>query len=213
MIRRSPLPAAVRRPLGRASRTNVLEPCPALVQTTVGERYNSACLLRPDGTASRQDKVELVPLRETLPDWLDYEWIRTKLVRATGVSAPFRSAQDFHLLGFNTQDGRGIRLALSICYEMYFPWLPQFHQQNTADAVIHLTNESWCFQYPSYWPFETWACQYRAIETRSWQLVCTTMGNSAVIDPRGVVRRSLRGDAGVIRTASLRENASAEAQH
>jgi apolipoprotein N-acyltransferase len=156
------------------------------VVTIAGEPYKSACLINPDGTVSRHDKIKLTPIESVQP------------------------GKDFHLLHFKTRDGREIRLAVSICYEMYFPWLPQYQQKNKADAVVHLTNEEWCHDDPSYWQFETWACQYRAIETRSWQLVCATLGNSAVIDPGGVIRGSLQGKAGVIRVPSLFEDASAE---
>jgi apolipoprotein N-acyltransferase len=180
-----------------------LIPCLAggRVQTTAGQSYNSACLILPDGAASRQDKLQLVPVLETLPACLDYDWFRTKVLPLVGATPSVRPAENFHLLHFNARDGRPVSLGLSICYEMYFPWLPQFQQKNKAEAIVHLTNETWCRDYPSYWQFETWACQYRAIETRTWQLVCTTMGNSAVIDPCGVVRSSLAGKAGTIRTS------------
>jgi apolipoprotein N-acyltransferase len=173
------------------------------VITATGQTFNSACLIQPDGTASRHDKGKLVPVVETLPSFLRNDWVQTNVAGWIGAADPFDSGTDFHLLYFKARTGQRITLAASICYEMYFPWLPQFQSQNRADAIVHLTNESWCRGYPSYWQFETWACQYRAIETRSWQLVCTTMGNSAVIDPRGTIRASLEGKAGVIRTASL----------
>jgi apolipoprotein N-acyltransferase len=178
-------------------------------RTGVGEFYNGACLIEPDGSVSRHDKVALTPLLETLPEWLPADWVRARVLPAVGVDAPFQAGRNFHLLSFKGRDGHQISLALSICYEMYFPWLPQFHLGKKPDAIIHLTSEDWCKDFPSYWRFETWACQYRAIETRNWQLICTTRGNSAVIDPRGVIACSLRGKAGVIHTGTLFQDTSA----
>jgi apolipoprotein N-acyltransferase len=82
---------------------------------------------------------------------------------------------------------------------MYFPWLPQYRRGDEADALVHLTNEGWTAAHPGLSQVENWVCQYRAIETRRWQLLCTTMGNSAVIDPRGEIRAVLRGERGAIR--------------
>jgi apolipoprotein N-acyltransferase len=178
--------------------------------TPEGQFYNSACLIEPNGTVCRHDKLKLTPLMETLPQWLPSNWLKANVLPAVGLDAPFQPGQDFHLLKFKGRDGCQIRLAIAICYEMHFPWLPQFKQKNKADAIIHLTNELWCSEYPSYRQFETWACQYRAIETRNWQLICTTIGNSAIIDPRGVIRSSLRGEAGVIRTTSISEGSSSD---
>jgi apolipoprotein N-acyltransferase len=175
----------------------------AAIQTASGGPYNSACIVRPDGTASRYDKTLLVPIAEAAPEWMPEGWVRANFLRLLGVTGSCLPGRDFHLLEFRAKNGRRIRLALSICYEMHFPWLPQFRQGEKADAIVHLTNETWCKDYPSYWQFETWSCQYRAIETRTWQLVSTTMGNSAVIDPRGTIRESLAGRAGVIRTQPL----------
>jgi apolipoprotein N-acyltransferase len=181
------------------------------VITHEGQFYNSACLIEPDGIVSRHDKLKLTPLLEALPQWLPPAWSKTNLLPAVGLDAPFEPGRSFRLLKFQARDGRRINLAISICYEMYFPWSPQYQRENKADAIVYLTNESWCLEYPSYSQFETWACQYGAIETRCWQLVCTTVGNSAIIDPRGVIRSSLQGKAGVIRTASLFEDASSDA--
>jgi apolipoprotein N-acyltransferase len=177
----------------------------AAIQTPSGPPHNSACLLCPDGTASRYDKTLLVPIAEGVPEWWPDGWLRVNFLSLLGVTGTCLPGRDFHLLEFQARNGRRIRLAISICYEMHFPWLPQFRQGEKADAVVHLTNETWCKDYPSYWQFETWACQYRAIETRTWQLVSTTIGNSAVIDPRGAIRDSLAGKAGVLRTQSLFE--------
>ncbi len=173
------------------------------IEVREGECYKSGCLLEPDGSASRHDKVKLCPFSDTLPWWLDNHWVRTHLPSVVDMCGDFQPGKDFHLLEFKTRKGEPIKVAVVVSYEMFFPWLPQYHQQGKVDAVVHLANEQWCVHYPNYWQFETWACQYRAIESRNWQLVCTSLGNTAVIDPRGVIHAALRGQAGVIRTSDL----------
>jgi hypothetical protein len=77
---------------------------------------------------------------------------------------------------------------------------PQYRQQSEADAVVHLTNEDWVKSGQEMLSrYELWACQFRAIETHKWQLMCTTKGYSAIIDPRGVVCDSLPRRQGVLR--------------
>jgi apolipoprotein N-acyltransferase len=44
------------------------------------------------------------------------------------------------------------------------------------------------------------ACQYRAIETRKWNFVCSTWTGSAIIDPSGKIVAQLPGKAGVLRS-------------
>ena len=95
-----------------------------------------------------------------------------------------------------------MRMGVSICYEMHFPWLPQYEVQNRPDVIVHLNNESWYKEYPGQHGHGTWACQYRAIETRTWQLVCATWTRSAVIDPTGNVLQILPASPGVLRVTS-----------
>jgi apolipoprotein N-acyltransferase len=167
---------------------------------TQGMRFNSACLVQPDGAIQRHDKTVLVAFSETLPRLLNSNWVREQLLPTLfGLDAPFEPGNGYRLLMFTTRSGRTVRLGVSICYEMYFPWLPQYRRAGEADALVHLTNESWVAGHSSLAQLENWVCQYRAIETRRWQLLCTTMGNSAVVDPGGHVRARLRGNPGTVR--------------
>ena len=97
----------------------------------------------------------------------------------------FTPGGDYRCLSFVTQDGRTVRLGVSICYEMHFPWLPQYEIQNRPDVIVHLNNESWYKEYPGQHGHGTWACQYRAIETRTSQLVCRDLDEECGDRPHG----------------------------
>jgi apolipoprotein N-acyltransferase len=144
------------------------------------DRFNSACLLTLDGRVDQYDKRMLVVVAEQ----------------------DFTPGGDYRCLSFVTKDGRTVRLGVSICYEMHFPWLPQYQARNRPDVIVHLNNESWYKEYPGQHGHGTWACRYRAIETRTWQLVCATWTRSAVIDPRGNLREILPAKPGVLRVTS-----------
>jgi apolipoprotein N-acyltransferase len=193
------LPASLRR-VALATR----RPCLVGVPVRVDEAttYNSACLIDTRGTLCRHDKLALVPLHERLPFPLDAPWCRKHIRPLFGLYESYRPGDRFRLVEFDTADGRPVRLAVAICYEMYFPWLPQFRPDSGADAVVHLASESWADGDPNLCQFETWTCQYRAIESRHWQLVCTTEGNSAIIDPSGAVRKLLVSEPGYLSTCS-----------
>jgi apolipoprotein N-acyltransferase len=151
----------------------------AVVRGCDGRRYNSACLVTPDGEVSRYDKRMLV----------------------VGAEGAFTPGGDYRRLEFRVRTGRPLRLGVAICYEMHFPDLPQYHPDHRPDVIVHLNNESWYRGYPGMHTHGTWACQYRAIETRTWQLVCATWTRSAAIDPRGRLRAILPPRPGVLRVS------------
>jgi apolipoprotein N-acyltransferase len=156
---------------------------PCLVGAVVvgrdGRRYNSACLVTTDGAVSRHDKRMLV----------------------VGAEGAFTPGGDYRRLEFRDRAGRRVRIGVAICYEMHFPDLPQYHPDHRPDVIVHLNNESWYQGYPGMHTHGTWACQYRAIETRTWQLVCATWTRSAAIDPRGRLRAILPPRPAVLRVS------------
>jgi apolipoprotein N-acyltransferase len=164
-----------------------------------GRRTNSALLLQTGGVIGRHDKGKLVPYFERWPSWLVDPWLRRIIREELGTAPVYEPGQPFRVLRFSTKDGRIVHVGVSICFEMYFPWLPQYEKAHGVDAIIHLTNESIFGAYPDQTEHSTWACQYRAIETRTWQLVCANWSRSAVIDTNGKVRLLLSSEAGYLR--------------
>jgi apolipoprotein N-acyltransferase len=164
-----------------------------------GEAHNSACLIAPDGHWTRYDKMLLVPFAETMPGWANIPWFRVQLYFLFKDRRFYRAGENYQALQFQTRRGRTVRLGVSLCYEMFFPWLPQYHDATRANAIVHLTDERTFKDYALFPSHPLWACQYRAIETRSWQLVCTQWTCSAAIDPKGRVRACLPSSPGVLR--------------
>jgi apolipoprotein N-acyltransferase len=166
---------------------------------------NCACLITPSGAQFVQEKLALFPFREGLPSWLDEPWIRNSLNRLFGFDPTYSAGSELRPLCFVRRDGLAATVVVAICYESYLPWLPQFRHDRPADAVIHLTYDGDFARHEGYATRQIWACQFRAIETRKWNLLCTWWSGSAIIDPRGRVIRRLGSVEGVLRTDSIGE--------
>jgi apolipoprotein N-acyltransferase len=162
--------------------------------------YNCACLVSRSGATECQEKFALMPFREQLPSWLDHPWVRNEIMPFFGFEPFLTSGTRLRMLEFKRQEGGKAVVVAPICYESYLPWLPHYRGCDSADAIVHLTYDGDFADRPEYAARQTLACQYRAIETRKWTLLCTTWRGSAVIDPCGRVLARLDGAPGVLRT-------------
>ena len=72
--------------------------------------------------------------------------------------------------------------------------------------MVHITNDSLFRRHTAYFQYEVWMCQYRAIQTRSWQLLCNNWSHSAVIDTKGRVRRILPQGPAVLSTHGVNDD-------
>ena len=163
-------------------------------------RTNAACLIDRSGEVTCHEKQILVPLMEGLPDLLERQWFRLYVLPYFQLEAPLKRGDDFHLLEFMTQERQVVRVAVSVCYESHFPWLPQYDPANGADAVVHMLYDGHFSEHPEWAERQLLACRYRAIESRTWQLVCSTWTGSAIIDPTGRIVSRLDAVAGVLRS-------------
>ena len=57
--------------------------------------------------------------------------------------------------------------------------------------------------YPELFERQLLSVRMRAIETRTWNLVCSCWRGTAIIDPRGRIVKQLHAIAGVLRTDQL----------
>ncbi len=163
-------------------------------------RVNCACLVNSSGAVDCHEKLALVPLKEGLPDFLETSWVRRNVLPYYELTAPIKQGQEFHLLPFSTQDGQTMQVAASVCYESHLPWLPQFDPAHEADAVVHLLYDGDFSNHPEWTERQSLACRYRAIESRTWNYVCSTWSGSAIIDPTGRIVRQLPARSGVLRS-------------
>ena len=176
------------------------------LQVKTARAYNCACLLRVEGSTAWHRKTKLIPLREGIPEWCDNQWFRRVILPKLGVLAPYSSGRDYQPMKIKSLRADTASMAVSICYESMFPWLPQYGGE--CDLVIHLVDDSSTIEFPGVMARQISACQYRAIETRKWNLVCSIWSGSAVIAPDGVVVERLAAEPGYLFVPSETTDAS-----
>jgi apolipoprotein N-acyltransferase len=172
------------------------------------QKMNCACLWNSrqsganGGCLQVYEKQALMPLREYTPSWLDFDFVR-KWIMPGLKSNELTPGDQYRTLTFT--DGKGIerRLGIAICYESWLPWLPQYHAEEPVDAIVHLAYDGDFANFPVYTQRMLGTIQLRAIETRTWQLVCSTWAGTSVIDPRGRIVRQLTPKPGILRTDQL----------
>lgn len=162
-------------------------------------RYNCGCLISPRGEFQCHEKQALVPLRESLPWWLESSPWRDQVVSRLGLPPPFSRGRAGGSLRFEDRQGGARTLSVSVCYESFFPGLPQYERTEDLAAIVHLVYDGLFAEHPEVIQRQVRACQYRAIETRRWNLVCSTWSGSALIDPAGRIVASLPAASGVLR--------------
>ena len=173
------------------------------LKVTEGRVFNCGCVIAMTGDSGCHEKLALVPIKEGLPEWMKVAWVQSGLHSLFELAAPITPGRFFRLLRFQKRNRDMATIAVSICYESFLPWLPQYHAGSEADAVIHLIYDGDSVGRSSFVQRQILACQYRAIESRKWNLVCSTWTGSALIDPRGKRVAQLSAIAGVLRTDQI----------
>ena len=166
-------------------------------------RYNCGCLVSRYGNISRHDKLDLVPFKEGLPWLVDNGWVRCRVLPALQLNQPMTPGTTFKPLTFRDRTGSERSIAVSVCYESLLPWLPQYRRSTNIDAIVHLVYDGNTAEHPSMMQRHIRACQFRAIETRKWNLVCSTWAGSVIIDPAGTIVAQLPATAGVLRSDAV----------
>jgi apolipoprotein N-acyltransferase len=171
---------------------------------SVMAKYNCGCLLSHPSGGACHEKMALMPITETLPGW--FAWlpeIRAWLLPSRNPLELYQPGSDFRPLTFSDQTGVTRRIGVAICYESWLPWLPQYHFKEPLDAICHLAYDGDFKDHPEYTQRMLLTIRLRAIETRTWQLVCSHYSGTAVIDPRGRIIKQLPPGPGVLRTDQL----------
>jgi apolipoprotein N-acyltransferase len=154
--------------------------------------FNSAHLLRRDGSEEHYDKRRLVPFSETRP---------------MAGFAGFAAVGDLDVGQFSRGDRPGMfslpdaRLGVLICMEALYPALGREASLAGADVLVNLSNDGW---YRGRGGAEQHLAQvvFRAVETRRPLVRAATTGVSAIVGPDGRVRSRLGTDeTGVLRAA------------
>jgi apolipoprotein N-acyltransferase len=161
-------------------------------------RFNCGCLISAQGEITCHFKLALVPLKEALPRRCDFDWIRNRVLPLLKLNPLLTPSREHRPLSFRDRLGIERRIAVSVCYESFLPWLPQYRDADAVDAIVHLVYDGHFVDHPGILQRQIRACQYRAIETRKWNLVCSTWSGSSIIDPAGAVVDQLSAVAGVL---------------
>jgi apolipoprotein N-acyltransferase len=151
----------------------------------VGHRYNSAVLIRRDGSyAGRYDKIHRVPFGEYVPlrGWLP--WMEK--------FAPYDFDYSIAVGEQMTRFPLGpYHFGVVICFEDTDPALARQYGtaragQPTADFLVNISNDGW-FDGSSEHEEHLAICRFRAVEARRSVARAVNMGISAVIDGNGRV--------------------------
>ncbi|PSH04596.1 MAG: apolipoprotein N-acyltransferase [Acidobacteria bacterium] len=169
--------------LARTQRSWLLTGATAVLPTAIqGEEeriYNSALLVRPDGSAvQRYDKVHLVPWGEYIP----FSWafgFAKSLTHEVGKFAPGDAGRVPLEVG-------GHRYGVFICYEAVFPQEVRQFAAHGAEVFVNISNDGWYGDSGAAWQHLNMA-RMRAVENHRWLLRDTNTGITASIDPLGRV--------------------------
>ena len=167
------------RQLARAERTDILVGGYRIGDPITRQYTNTAHLFTSGGEWLYHDKVQLVPLGETVPlrDYLPF-------LRAFGVVErdllPGRSLKPL--------ETGSMRIGVVICMESTYPWIARELVRQGANMLVVLSNESW-FGRTAALEQHLAFCVLRAIETRRWVVRSAPQGISAFIEPSGKIHR------------------------
>jgi apolipoprotein N-acyltransferase len=174
--------AAVRR-VAREGRVAILVGSDQVVRGTPNRWYNSAFLVRADGTdAGFYRKMHLVPFGEYVPMKRLLFFIGP-LVEAIGTG--FDAGENPTVLPVN-----GHRISVAICYEIVYPALIRQFVLHGSELLTTITNDAWFGNTSA--PYQHFAqASMRAIEEGRYVVRAANTGISGIVDPYGrVLERS-----------------------
>ncbi len=140
--------------------------------------YNSAFLVRPDGTtAGYYRKMHLVPFGEYVP-MKPVLFFAAPLVQAVSDFSPGDTASLLPV--------KGHLMSTAICYEIVYPDLVRQFVAAGSELVTTITNDAWFGRTSA--PFQHFAqASMRAIEDGRYMVRSANTGISGIVDPYGRV--------------------------
>ncbi|MBT6269730.1 MAG: apolipoprotein N-acyltransferase [Phycisphaerae bacterium] len=168
-----------------------------------GSQFNSAVLVRPDGSAQRYDKAFLTPFGEKIPylDWFPtaQDWVRETFGAAMLFDLSEGEDSSVFALPATTMSGDASTLDLTfatpICFEDTVPSVVRKmvweDGKRKADVLINLSNDGWFGDdVGAHWQHVREA-QMRCIENRTPMIRAANTGISCLINARGQVMEKL----------------------
>lgn len=144
-----------------------------------GAGYNSAILIRPDGTIAKPyDKRHLLWFGETVPLADTFPWLARVFARGTGLSPGHESVV------FETGPIRG---AVLNCYEDTLPIAGREAMEGRPNLLVNVTNDAW-FSGSAEGELHLHLAVLRAIELRRDLVRSVNEGPTSFVDAAGRVR-------------------------
>jgi len=173
-----PAQAARVRALAREAKVPILIGSDEIERGAPTRYYNSAFLLRPDGTdAGVYRKMHLVPFGEYVP-FKRMLFFAAPLVEAAG---DFSAGESAVLLPVD-----GHLISAAICYEIVYPDLVRRFVVGGSELLTTITNDAWFGTTSA--PYQHFAqASMRAIENGRYLVRAANTGISGVVDPYGRV--------------------------
>lgn len=163
-----------------------------------GDEFNAAVFLEPpaDGRVAFETyrKARLFPLTERVPWLLQTDFVR----RRWSWLGTWKPGQGGKSVALTLRDGRRVRLAPLICYDVFDPDVALAGVRDGGEVLVTLSNDSWV-TFGDVPRLILVLAAFRSIETRRAQLRATNTGISAVIGPTGEILAS----AGVHERATI----------
>jgi apolipoprotein N-acyltransferase len=124
----------------------------------------------------------LFPLTERVPALLESKWLRETMPWL----GTWTGGAGARVVPVRLRDGRTIRAAPLICYDVLDPEIARAAARDGADVIVTLSNDSW-FAFGPGPELHMLGAAFRSIETHRPQVRATNTGISAVIDAAGTI--------------------------
>ncbi len=144
------------------------------------EMYNSIMLFK-NKAVEKYDKTQLVPFGEYIP----FKKVFSFIEKITNEISDFTPGKSIHNLTLKDK-----KISTPICYEIIYPEIVRNFIDKGGELIILISNDSWYGTTSA--PYQLLSMSVlRAIENRRFILRSTSNGISAVIDPRGNIKRKI----------------------
>lgn len=194
------------RTLARQARVTLLFGSDQIERGTPMRYYNSAFVIRPDGSTSGvYRKMHLVPFGEYVP-MPRLLFFAAPLTEQVGTFSPGTRAEVLPI-------GRH-RASVAICYEVIYPALVRQFVTEGSELLTTITNDAWFGATSApYQHFEQ--ASMRAIETGRYLVRAANTGISGIVDPYGRVltRTDIYQPAVVVGEARFLQTSTFYARH
>jgi apolipoprotein N-acyltransferase len=143
--------------------------------------YNASMVVTSQGNSDCYWKIMLVPMSEQIP-FQEY----SSFLRKLDLGGSHFSRGSF----FKVFDVDGLKFSSPICFEAVFPHVSREFVKNGAMFLANITNDGWFGETPGPYQHENF-CRFRAVENHVGICRAAQTGISLIIDPRGVITKSL----------------------